>query len=472
MRVVEALSALSGARPAVSEPDQSVAVKRYRSPGQVEGAQNSRMIGRHSNEQNCRHNQPGRRNDVFLEGTPGDRDAHNDQDEAKVTKLNMRFFVPDYSGLPLSQTLLVFLGGGHNLEDISGWKTLGITEPIVGRSQIRPLPELEKYFAAIIASNLLLIPFLSLRHGICLCTTFSILQLWQDHLPCVLRRTFMTEVNKQADASGGDEAERERLLVEQLPQVRYIARRIHDRLPRHVLLEDLVHAGVVGLIDALQKFDGSKQVQFGSYAKFRIRGAILDSLRELDWSPRDLRRKARRLEEAHNQLRSSLGRNPASQNWRRSWALICAAYNCCWERFPASRSAACESSLRGTAAKKTYANTCPTIRKRRRCFLCLRSEMKDLLTRAIAELPEKEQQVLALYYYEELTMKEVGVILGVGESRVSQIHSMAVIRLRTRLAESGNGHAGPQFSRGASGGSVMRLRAWVACVGTGQKKGS
>jgi RNA polymerase sigma factor for flagellar operon FliA len=92
----------------------------------------------------------------------------------------------------------------------------------------------------------------------------------------------MTEVSKRENSGGEDEAERERLLVEQLPQVRYIARRIHDRLPRHVLLEDLVHAGVVGLIDALQKFDGSKQVQFGSYAKFRIRGAILDSLRELD----------------------------------------------------------------------------------------------------------------------------------------------------------------------------------------------
>ena len=84
------------------------------------------------------------------------------------------------------------------------------------------------------------------------------------------------------------EEERERLLVEQLPQVRYIARRIHERLPRHVPLEDLVHAGVVGLIDALQKYDRGKHVQFGSYAKFRIRGAILDSLRELDWSPRDL----------------------------------------------------------------------------------------------------------------------------------------------------------------------------------------
>ena len=119
----------------------------------------------------------------------------------------------------------------------------------------------------------------------------------------------MTEA-KQAYTAWQDEAEREHLLMEQLPQVKYIARRIHERLPRHVPLDDLVHAGVVGLIDALHKFDHNKQVQFGSYAKFRIRGAILDSLREMDWSPRDLRRKGRRLEEAHNKLRSELGRNP------------------------------------------------------------------------------------------------------------------------------------------------------------------
>jgi RNA polymerase sigma factor for flagellar operon FliA len=121
----------------------------------------------------------------------------------------------------------------------------------------------------------------------------------------------MTEAGLRAYAGWQNDHERERLLVEQLPQVRYIARRIHDRLPRHVPLEDLVHAGVLGLIDALQKFDHSKHVLFGSYAKFRIRGAILDSLREMDWSPRDLRRKARRLEEAHNTLRSSLGRDPS-----------------------------------------------------------------------------------------------------------------------------------------------------------------
>src|SRR5262252_9200278 len=106
-------------------------------------------------------------------------------------------------------------------------------------------------------------------------------------------------------------AERERVLMEQLPQVRYIARRIHERLPRHVPFEDLVHAGVLGLIDALNKFDQSRHVQFRSYAKFRIRGAILDNLRELDWSPRDLRRKGRMVEQAYAQLCGTLGRAPS-----------------------------------------------------------------------------------------------------------------------------------------------------------------
>src|SRR5215470_11253150 len=107
------------------------------------------------------------------------------------------------------------------------------------------------------------------------------------------------------------DAEREHALMEQLPQVRYIARRIHERLPRHVPFEDLVHAGVIGLIDALNKFDQTKHVQFSSYAKFRIRGAILDSLRELDWSPRELRRKGRMIEQAYSRLSGRLGRAPS-----------------------------------------------------------------------------------------------------------------------------------------------------------------
>src|SRR5579875_2145621 len=102
---------------------------------------------------------------------------------------------------------------------------------------------------------------------------------------------------------------KEEELLEQLPQVKYIARRIHERLPQHVPFDDLLHAGIVGLIDAMHKYDAGKNVRFASYAKFRIRGAILDSLREMDWSPRDLRRKARRLETSMQKLQTELGRS-------------------------------------------------------------------------------------------------------------------------------------------------------------------
>src|ERR1039458_10310434 len=121
----------------------------------------------------------------------------------------------------------------------------------------------------------------------------------------------MTKHRADADRRVQTNAERERVLMEQLPHVRYIARRIHERLPRHVPFEDLVHAGVLGLIDALNKFDLSKHVQFSSYAKFGIRGAILDSLRERDWSPRDLRRKGRLVESTYCQLSGKLGRAPS-----------------------------------------------------------------------------------------------------------------------------------------------------------------
>src|SRR6266478_913180 len=108
-----------------------------------------------------------------------------------------------------------------------------------------------------------------------------------------------------------DSEERRRLLEENLPEVRYTARRIHDRLPSHVPFDDLVHAGILGLIDAVDKFDPTKNVQLKSYARFRIRGAILDSLREMDWSPRHLRRQARQIEQVNRELASELGRAPS-----------------------------------------------------------------------------------------------------------------------------------------------------------------
>jgi RNA polymerase sigma factor for flagellar operon FliA len=232
-----------------------------------------------------------------------------------------------------------------------------------------------------------------------------------------------------------DDEKRQRLLADQLPQVRFIARRIHEKLPRHVPLDDLVHAGVVGLIDALQKFDRSKHVMFGSYAKFRIRGAILDSLRELDWSPRDLRRQSRRLEESHAKLRMGLGRNPTEPELALEMEIpLPELYKLLSEINTLEI-----GSLRIVSAvdgkEEDLTEYLSSDKDESPLVQLMRSETRDRLLRAISELPEKERQVLALYYFEELTMKEVGAMLGVGESRISQIHSMAVFRLRTKMGE-------------------------------------
>jgi len=231
-----------------------------------------------------------------------------------------------------------------------------------------------------------------------------------------------------------NEAERERILMEQLPQVRYIARRIHERLPRHVPFEDLVHAGVVGLIDALSKFDRSKHVQFSSYAKFRIRGAILDSLRELDWSPRELRRKGRQVEETYNQIAVKLGHTPTETELARALGLRLEELQSLLAELDALEIGSLRIESAHSGKEEDLSDSIAARQEETPFFQCLRSEMKQLLAGAIAELPEKEQRVLSLYYFEELTMKEVGAVLGIGESRVSQIHSLAMVRLRSRLS--------------------------------------
>ena len=245
----------------------------------------------------------------------------------------------------------------------------------------------------------------------------------------------MSKNNAQAQPAWEDKEERDRILLEQLPQVRYLARRIHERLPRHVPLEDLVHAGVIGLIDALNKFDSSKHVQFGSYAKFRIRGAILDSLREMDWGPRDLRRKARRVEEAERKLSLELGRAPTELEVAAELNMELREFQQLLTELDGLEVGSLHLESPWDGKDEDLCDYLPNAPEDTPFFRCMRSEMKELLARAIAELPEKEQQVLALYYLEELTMKEVGAVLGIGESRVSQIHSLAVVRLRGRLED-------------------------------------
>jgi len=241
-------------------------------------------------------------------------------------------------------------------------------------------------------------------------------------------------------------AERDRMLLEHLPTVRYIARRIHERLPQHVELDDLISAGIVGLIDAFGKFDHSKKVQFKSYAQFRIRGAILDSLRTLDWSPRELRRKGRAVEEAIRAVTQRLGRAPSEPEIAAEMELTLNEFQQLLGDLKGLEIGSLHMERTEDSGDQELAYI-PGAPDEDPLFRCLKGELKQRLTDAIDELPERERLVLTLYYYEELTMKEIGLTLGVVESRVSQIHSAAVLRLRVALAalrsEGGRWKKGP-----------------------------
>jgi len=237
-----------------------------------------------------------------------------------------------------------------------------------------------------------------------------------------------------AGANDSVDPERERMLLEHMPTVRYLARRIHERLPQHVELDDLVSAGVVGLIDAFSKFDHSKKVQFKSYAQFRIRGAILDSLRTLDWSPRELRRKGRAVEEAIRTLTQRLGRAPGEQEIAAELEIDLSDYQQLLGDLKGLEIGSLHVERSEDSGDEELAYI-PGSPEDDPLFRCLQSEVRNRLASAIDALPEKERLVLTLYHYEGLTMKEVGSMLGVVESRVSQIHSSAVVRLRAALAE-------------------------------------
>jgi RNA polymerase sigma factor for flagellar operon FliA len=234
---------------------------------------------------------------------------------------------------------------------------------------------------------------------------------------------------RNGNAPTDNAAERERKLVEHLPMVRFIARRIHERLPQHVEMDDLVSAGVFGLMDAYNKFDHSKQVQFTSYAQFRVRGAILDSLRMLDWSPRALRRKGRAVEDATRDLTQRFGRAPQEAEIAEAMQLSLGDFQQLLGDLKGLEIGSLHAERSEDSGEEELAFL-PTAPEADPLFQVMQGESKQRLIDAIDALPEKERLVLTLYYYEELTMKEIGLTLGVVESRVSQIHSAAVLRLR------------------------------------------
>lgn len=227
-------------------------------------------------------------------------------------------------------------------------------------------------------------------------------------------------------------AERDKLLLEHLPTVRYIARKIHERLPQHVEMEDLMSAGIMGLIDAFNKFDHSRHVLFNSYAQFRIKGSIFDSLRVLDWGPRELRRKGRAIEEATRTLTHQLGRAPQEQEIAAQMGMKLVEYQQLLGDLKGLEIGSLHVVHNENGGDEELAYVAGP-EEDSPLFTVMQGELKQRLMDTIEQLPEKERLVLTLYYYEELTMKEISMILGVVESRVSQIRSAAVARLRTAM---------------------------------------
>ena len=228
-----------------------------------------------------------------------------------------------------------------------------------------------------------------------------------------------------------DNAGRQGLLLENLVEVRYIAQCIHRRTPSHVSFDDLYHAGILGLIDAIDRFDPQKNVGLKSYARFRIRGAILDSLRQMDWSPRNLRRQARRVEKASHELMGELGHSPSVSEIASKLGLPLEDLHRLLDEF---RGLALVS-LHACSEERTREEGLPiAFRPEEDPFqMTVRQEIRHFLEEGLSQLDEKEREVLALYYLEELTMKKIGKILGIGESRVSQVHAAALVHLRSLL---------------------------------------
>jgi len=231
------------------------------------------------------------------------------------------------------------------------------------------------------------------------------------------------------------EEDREQLILSNLPQVYYIARRIHERLPQQVPFEDLVHAGVIGLIEAVGSYDPSKSVPLKSYTKFRVRGAILDSIRELDWGSRRLRHKGRKMEEVVSNLSKKLNRQPEEQEIAAEMGIsMDELYSIALRIDGAILVGQQVTSAYDRSGKTDLIESAPSHDENPFEF-CMRTEVKEQLAKVIETLSEKEQMVISLYYKEELTMKEIAAVLQVGESRISQIHSLALTKLRASFQD-------------------------------------
>ena len=234
----------------------------------------------------------------------------------------------------------------------------------------------------------------------------------------------------------GDPGARERLVLAYSPLVKYVAGRMSSGLPAHVEESDLISYGLLGLISAIERFEPAREIRFETFAITRIKGSIIDELRSLDWVPRSVRAKAREIERANAKLEHKLQRAPTDkemaaeldvevEDFQESLMRISnSSVVALDELWTVSDSSGDQVSLLDTIQDETAADPAQEMDL---------TDMKDRLADSIARLPEREKLVVALYYYENLTLREIGEVLGVTESRVSQLHTKAVLRLKSRL---------------------------------------
>jgi RNA polymerase sigma factor for flagellar operon FliA len=236
----------------------------------------------------------------------------------------------------------------------------------------------------------------------------------------------------------GSKVAKDKLLLEYAPLVKYIAQRIAINLPASVDRDDLVSSGILGLVKAVETFEPERGFKFETYAGHKIRGAILDDLRAMDWVPRSVRQKARDLQRVYAKLENELGRMPYDDE-------VCKELNISMKEFEEILSEVTPATIvsleeampdRETDSKELrIIDTIEDPGSENPLKELGFNEVKDILKEAIAGLPEKEKLVIALYHYEELTLKEIGVVLDISESRVSQIHSKVILKLRSKLMQ-------------------------------------
>lgn len=227
--------------------------------------------------------------------------------------------------------------------------------------------------------------------------------------------------------------QRDQMIEGNLEIVKYQALRLKSRLPAHVELDDLISYGIVGLLDAVDKFDTSRGVKFKTYAELRVRGAILDGLRELDWVPRSYRRKQRDMEQALRKLENELGRSAEDDELADAMGLELDDFYQLLDSLNGVNIGSIEAT--DPDSEDSPLQYIADSEENSPAYIVAKMEMRDILADSIQNLPEKEQLVLSLYYFEGLTMKEVGRVLDITESRVSQLHSKAVMRMRVRLQD-------------------------------------